>query len=102
MPAADADGVPTVSIEAANKKGNTTFKNFDLVNTVRSPTLYKQESRLAQLVTLKGHPERYLRSFVYRVETELIGPNLMDYWGGCAARLRRSRIAIARPSPTGC
>jgi hypothetical protein len=63
MPAADADGVAIVSTEAANKKGNTTFKNLDLLNTERSPTLDNQESRLAQLVTLKGHPERYLRSF---------------------------------------
>jgi hypothetical protein len=60
---ATAGDAVTVSIEAANKKGNTTFKNFDLVNTERSPTLDNQESRLAQLVTLKGHPERYLRNF---------------------------------------
>ncbi len=63
MPAADADGVAIVSTEAASKKGNTTLKNFDLVNTERSPTLDNQESWLALLVTLKGHPERYLRSF---------------------------------------
>jgi hypothetical protein len=60
--AADADGVPTVSTEAANKKGNKTLKNFDFVNTGHSPTLYNQESRLAQLVTPKDHPETYLRS----------------------------------------
>jgi hypothetical protein len=44
MPAADADGLAIVSTEAASKKGNTTLKNFDLVNTERSPTLDNQES----------------------------------------------------------
>jgi hypothetical protein len=55
---ADADGLATVSTEAINKKGNRTLKNFDLVNTGHSPTLDKQESGLAQLITPTGHPRR--------------------------------------------
>jgi hypothetical protein len=56
--AADADGLATVSTEAANTMGNTTRKNFDLVDTGHSPTLDNQKSAIAQLVTPKDHPER--------------------------------------------
>ena len=53
-----ADELPAVNTDAINKKGNRTLKNFDLVNTGHSPTLDKQESAIAQLVTPKDHPER--------------------------------------------
>ena len=54
--AADAEGVPVVTTDAANKKGNATLKIFVLVNTGHSPPLVNQKSGLAQLVTPKDHP----------------------------------------------
>ena len=59
--AADAEGVPVVSTDVTNKKGNRKLNDFVLVNTGHSPTLDNQKSELAQLVTPKDHPEIYLR-----------------------------------------
>lgn len=53
----DAEGLPTVSAVATNKKGSTTLTNFDLVNTGHSPSL-KMFERVDPIGHLNSSPRR--------------------------------------------
>ena len=55
--AADAEGVPVVSTDAANKNGSVDLNNFEMVNIAISPSYDDRESGIAQKVFGEPSPD---------------------------------------------
>ena len=54
--AADAEGLPVVNTDAANKNGSMDLENFEVENIAISPSYDDRESGIAQKVFLEPTP----------------------------------------------